>query len=135
GAAGPRLTKSKYSTEVGRGHPLAWPDGRVRIHQATLYDEIGPGKHPCHRCGKLVEWRGDPPLHVDHLDGDTWNNAPSNLAPACARCNTSRHLLDATHCQRGHEWNQENTYWRKNSNGRRTRQCKACQSIRDRKIK
>lgn len=84
-------------------HPLASDHGKVLEYRAVLYDKIGPGEHPCHWCGTLVRWqrggkgrghrRGE--LAVDHLDGDTRNNASENLVPACNRCNTLRGLMAA----------------------------------------
>ena len=126
GSSGKPLATSRYATESRPGHPMAWADGRVRVHRAVLYDEIGPGEHPCHRCGQMVAWQGRPPLVVDHLDGNTWNNDPENLAPACDPCNRSRHLLDATTCRNGHERTEENTYWRRYPDGRETRMCRDC---------
>jgi len=50
----------------------------VRLHRAELYDAIGPGMHPCHHCGDLVEWGIT--LEVDHLDHNRQNN-PSRTWP------------------------------------------------------
>lgn len=79
------------------GHPLADPDGRIAVHAVVLYGRIGPGWHPCHWCGKRIEWRpvGAPRkgrLVPDHLDGDPRNNDPANLVPACSGCNSGRGL-------------------------------------------
>jgi hypothetical protein len=82
-------------------HPLAVSDGRIMIHRFNLYEKIGPGSHPCAWCGKIVKWtpgagRGDKKdgvLAVDHLDGDTRNNAVENLVPSCYRCNALRGIL------------------------------------------
>ena len=64
------------------------------VHRVILLESIGPGTHPCHWCGRLVDW--DAPrnarnsLLVDHLDQDRENNDPSNLVPSCQMCNSSR---------------------------------------------
>jgi hypothetical protein len=77
-------------------HPLANIRGMVRYHRAVLYEKIGPGSHPCHWCGRAVEWtvqiRGLKPgmLVADHLDEDITNNDPRNLVPACGGCNGLR---------------------------------------------
>ncbi len=78
------------------GHPLAPPSGAVAISRVTLYDRIGPGEHPCHWCGDLVEWmvgrgvRNPRALLVDHLDHDATNDDPANLVPSCNPCNSHR---------------------------------------------
>lgn len=80
-----------YGTVLNPQHPLArGGNGKLWEHRVALYDKIGPGVHPCHHCGELVEWtfgirRGG--LVVDHLDGDKRNNSPQNLVPSCNRCN------------------------------------------------
>ena len=64
------------------------------IHRVTLYNRIGPGLHPCHWCGKEVEWtrgnNGETTLVVDHLDDNRQNNEPDNLVPSCNVCNLRR---------------------------------------------
>ncbi|HZG49421.1 MAG TPA: HNH endonuclease [Thermoleophilaceae bacterium] len=56
----------------------------MRLHRAELYDAIGPGMHPCHHCGDLVEWGIT--IDVDHLDHNRQNNRLENLAVACRGC-------------------------------------------------
>lgn len=124
----------RYMTKaVGEGHTLAHADGRTRVHRLVLFEAIGPGRHKCHWCDTVVEWNGSPNLIADHVDGDTWNNDPSNLVPSCSRCNSSRRAARSTHCKNGHEWNEANTYWRWTdaSHAKKSRQCRAC--ARDRK--
>ena len=58
--------------------------GWEREHRLVLWAELGPGAHPCYRCGRLVEWGRD--LEVDHVDHDRQNNDPVNLCPACWDC-------------------------------------------------
>lgn len=99
----------KYRVLTGQqGHPLAGPNGGVMEHRAVLYDKIGPGQHPCHHCGTVVEWGLD--LHVDHLDDDPLNNDPDNLVPSCFPCNIHRTQRERPLCPRGHERTPENTY-------------------------
>lgn len=86
------LLVGKYRQVHLPGHPLAGSSGLVSEHRVLLYAKIGPGKHPCYRCGRSVEWRvgggiGDGVLVVDHIDRDSRNNSVANLAPACTRCN------------------------------------------------
>lgn len=43
----------------------------------------------CSICGIPDEWNGLPlTLHIDHIDGDTYNNDPSNLRIVCPNCHT-----------------------------------------------
>jgi hypothetical protein len=72
------------------GHPIADKTGKVQQHRMVVYDDIGPGPHPCHWCGVLVDWGGKAGINVDHLDGDPSNNGRENLVPSCQSCNKSR---------------------------------------------
>jgi len=38
----------------------------------------------CRECAKAG--RVTAALHVDHIDGDSWNNEPDNLQPLCIPC-------------------------------------------------
>lgn len=90
-ATGRSVDKAGYVTLTGSTHPLAHR-GSVREHRVILYDEIGPGLHPCHWCKKPVSWDGDRihGLHVDHLNNDRLDNRPENLVPSCLQCNWTR---------------------------------------------
>lgn len=117
-----------YRSATYSGHPLARGVRQIAyVHRVVLYDAIGPGIHPCHWCGREVDWNGQRirRLVVDHVDGDTWNNTRENLVPSCYPCNTGRGKRAdfLTHCAAGHEWTPENTYIRPDSGGR---QCRAC---------
>lgn len=81
-----------YSKVYRIGHPLAARDGRIYVHRLVLFEVIGEGPHPCHWCGRSVNWldAGDGRLVVDHLDFDRRNDTPVNLAPACHPCNSGR---------------------------------------------
>ena len=84
-----------YRMTRAKGHPIAPPSGIVPVSRLVLYDKIGPGPHPCHLCGKPVDWTpGDPyaenALFVDHIDWNRTNDTPGNLAPSCNICNAHR---------------------------------------------
>ena len=85
----------KHRLKRAAGHPIAPPSGVVAVSRVVLYDKIGPGPHPCHWCGRQVEWRPgrglrDDALIVDHLNHDATNDAPDNLVPSCNSCNSGR---------------------------------------------
>lgn len=87
------VTTDGYVLIGRKGHPLARAKGQVLLHRVVLYDDIGPGPHPCHWCDKPVDWTfgvTDDALVVDHVDDDRLNNDRSNLVASCNDCNTSR---------------------------------------------
>jgi len=89
------VTPDGYIILGWKGHPLANANDAVFEHRVVLWDAIGPGVHPCHWCGRPVDWAKTYPkyrdaLIVDHLDHDPGNNDLANLVPSCNPCNTSR---------------------------------------------
>lgn len=78
-------------------HPLAGSSGKVRRARLVLFDALGGHGAPCHWCGRVLEWysgkaalTAPDSLCADHLDGNTQNDVPANLVPACRGCNTAR---------------------------------------------
>jgi hypothetical protein len=81
-------------------HPLAASSGQIYKQRYDLYERIGPGKHPCHWCGRLLEWRtGEDArkagaITVARLD-PARGSEPSNLVPSCLSCNQRQSHPDA----------------------------------------
>ena len=129
----PQPKVTRYLRRKQPDHPLADSTGCVRIHRAVLWDKIGPGEHVCHWCRRRLHWdaKGIERLAADHLDGDTWNNDPANLVPACRTCNSGRSRRPdfLTHCEKGHRWTSETEYHRPDTNAR---SCRICNAERDR---
>ncbi|MCW2767545.1 MAG: hypothetical protein JWO11_3504 [Nocardioides sp.] len=107
---GKRKPDSEYNARyrmvtIAANHPLATKRGnRIPEHRLVLWDAIGAGPHVCHKCGTRVTWitgvrTAKGALVVDHLDRDTHNNAPSNLAPSCHGCN----ILNRAYTVEDHE--------------------------------
>lgn len=141
-----RTLKGYRMAEVPE-HPLAGKYGLILVHRKVLYDRIGPGWHPCHWCGELVEWRvsklAKGVLVVDHLDHDILNNAPGNLVPSCNPCNFRRRRGEVWEpwtpgapdqkrqhgklgeCVNGHLLTDDNVYVRPDTG---YRQCRACKT-------
>ena len=68
-------------------------DGLMPLHRLVLFAKIGPGPHPCFRCGEPVDWsdqRTAPGcLIVNHMDRDSRNNAWITLEPSCQGFNVA----------------------------------------------
>lgn len=53
--------------------------------------------YKCQKCGSDPFWQGNPlSLHVDHVDGDRWNNELTNLRFLCPNC----HSQTRTYCRK-----------------------------------
>ena len=83
----------RYRTRHDPDHPMAMANGTVYVHRAVLYDQLGPGPHPCHWCTRPLEWNHEDREHalqVDHLNSVGDDNRPANLVASCLRCNVAR---------------------------------------------
>jgi hypothetical protein len=91
-------------------HPLASKGGLVSESRVILFERLGWGPHPCHWCGKQVDWvvgaRGNESeaLVADHLNHDPLDDRPENIHASCGLCNgqrtRARVLDDEPHIQR-----------------------------------
>lgn len=61
-------------------------------------------------------------LDLDHLCRNRWCVKPEHLEPV-TRAENLRRAFDRTHCSKGHEFTEENTYTRPGTNQRLCRTC------------
>jgi hypothetical protein len=97
---------------------------RIRIHRQSCL---------VHRLTYLLENLPIPQgLHIDHLCRNRGCVNPAHLEAVTCRVNILRGVSVAafnarkTHCQRGHPYNEANTYIRLNA---RNRHCRACNTL------
>lgn len=63
--------------------------GRCSVNSTLKTYLIRERGAACETCGCPDEWNGKPlALHVDHIDGDSDNNFPTNLRLLCPNCHT-----------------------------------------------
>jgi HNH endonuclease len=89
GAAQTEKVISDWLTDHTTGNT---PQGVKTAIKKYLIREAG---HKCSKCGwnTINESTGHSPLEIDHIDGDSNNNSPSNLRVLCPNC----HSLTSTY--------------------------------------
>jgi hypothetical protein len=84
---------------IRQGHVLTPPSGKMLNARLVLFDKIGYGPHRCQWCATPIGWRYD--LTADHVDGDTLNDAPSNIVASCLPCNSRDGQMARWHGRKG----------------------------------
>ena len=108
-----------------KGYPMTYAMGRKwHTHRLVLHISqrpLGPGEQACHKC--------DNPSCVNpgHLYIGTNS---TNQADAVRK--GRKYERTATHCRRGHAYDEANTYVITKDRGRYARACKACAKINQR---
>lgn len=97
------------------GRPPSKPLSNAMAHYRSRR-LVPPG--PCQKCGNPNG------TDVHHIDRDWSNNDPSNLERVCKRCHGGLHVRELTHCPKGHEYDERNTYIRPDG----YRVCRRCRT-------
>jgi hypothetical protein len=90
----PALAMKRYVIVKRPNLPIAMRNGRVYLHRAVLFGQIGMCRVPCFWCGAPVSFNVSDsraePVVVDHRNHDRHDNSYQNLVPSCGSCNAGR---------------------------------------------
>lgn len=119
------------------GDCIVWTGASNRLGYGSLY--IGKKHYMAHRLAYELRHGSIPDGHqIDHLCRNPSCINPSHLEAVTHKVNVNRGISRAvtvkrhslrTHCKRGHEFTEDNTYIYV-LNGRKCRSCKACWKAR-----
>ncbi len=105
----------------GAGYSMLWRDGRTdRAHRVSYELHVGPIPAG---------------FTIDHLCDHPWCVNPEHLRACTQRDNVLRgdsrsaHNARATHCPKGHPFDEENTYVYRNGRGRMCKTCDRASSL------
>lgn len=132
-----------YALEASSLGRIRNADGVIRkqFDNAKGYLTVSIGKRGRAKVHRLVAaaFHGQDARLVRHLDGDSANNRPENLRHGTVPQNqrdSVEHGTHAnaqkTHCSKGHEFTDKNTYLYQAKGGRTLRQCRECGRAKDR---
>jgi hypothetical protein len=114
----------EWTGHLNNGYGKFWIDGRpMRNPRAAWTVQRGPvpkGLEPDHLC------RYRPCVNCDHMELVTH-------LENVRRGNAGKHLLDRTHCAKGHPYTERNTRVRIQKNGNPRRTCRTCEAESDRR--
>lgn len=110
----------------GYGKMRAGGRGRRLVHRVAYELMVGPipeGMQIDHRCHQLDTCSGGECKHRRCVNPDHLSPATQleNCAPDRSHAGSKRRAM--THCHRGHEFTDENTYFRRDRHGRMCRTC------------
>lgn len=132
------LLKDRFWSKVKKTDSCwNWTGHLVRGGYGRYIVALGSKPIPAHRVSYQLTFGEIPKnLVIDHLCRNPKCVNPEHLEAVTQQINILRGVSPAhfnalkTHCKRGHEFNEENTIYRSNSN-RKTRDCKLCNLIRN----
>ncbi|PUA81583.1 HNH endonuclease signature motif containing protein [Nocardioides currus] len=88
--------------ETGEGHPGSGVGHYIRGHV------LGEQHGLCAICGCPAEWNGSELRFVlDHVDGDSTNNARANLRLICPNCDSQLPTFKARNRGKGRAWRRQ----------------------------
>lgn len=114
---------------MGETVDIDWPEAQKEAARQVVNREIylgirpDPNKLPCADCGHV--WHDGERRHEYHHFAGYSEDQFSLVVSLCTCCHYGRHHQPVIHCKHGHEYNDQNTHFRKNG----TRECKTCRNI------
>lgn len=127
-----RITPSRRGEFRRPTKTLAQHTSAKGYRNVCLYDGERSRRHQVHRLVALAFY-GPSHLQVRHLNGHPADNRLENLVYGTNAQNQQDSLEHGTqasaaktHCKRGHEFNEANTYRYVTAQGRTVRNCRAC---------
>lgn len=132
----PRPVDERYWEKVDIGSAdecWRWNGGHWKDGRPFFYEPSRGRNVQAFRVGyQLVFGEIAPGLDLDHLCNHSWCVNPNHCWPTTQKENRGRHEREKTHCAKGHEYSDANT-WRSPKTGKRN--CRACAAANAREFK